>query len=187
MEDRDFLKYFTQLGSARIDQIQTASRNIVATLLAIDTTKPKKQDADETAEEAKTKKKAADSLRQKYNQGDLGDKVNADLNYSLKRLVRGVCSENHTVKQGFFIASVMVFNRFSNIVDFDKLIAFIQEETKTNSSMNSTEIHAACMGRVLCMSALIESRWPINTKQLMTVIDIASDVYHQQDFLKEAV
>lgn len=42
----------------------------------------------------------------------MGERVSADLNYALKRLVRGLASENHGVKQGFFLASVLVLGRF---------------------------------------------------------------------------
>jgi hypothetical protein len=164
MDDRDFLSYFTQLGSPKPELIMQASRNIVTTLLALDTSKVRKSSADakDTKEEKKVKAKVADSLRKKYSQGDLGEKVNADLNYSLKRLIGGICSENHAVKQGFFLASVMVFNRFSNLVEFEKLMNLIMEETKTNSGMKNPEIHSACMGRVMCTSALIESNWPLS-------------------------
>lgn len=40
--------------------------------------------------------------------------MTADLNYTLKRLVRGSYSDNHAVKQGFFLASVLVLSRFKD-------------------------------------------------------------------------
>jgi len=47
-------------------------------------------------------------MKAKYLTGDLGEGLSADLNYTLKRLIRGLCSDNHLVKKGFFLASVMV-------------------------------------------------------------------------------
>ena len=41
---------------------------------------------------------AENTVRRKYMTGDLGVNVSADLNYTLKRLVRGLYSENHSVK-----------------------------------------------------------------------------------------
>jgi len=38
------------------------------------------------------------ALTKKYLTGDLGDGMSADLNYALKRLIRGLSSENHAVK-----------------------------------------------------------------------------------------
>jgi hypothetical protein len=98
-------------------------------------------------------------LKKKYSQGDLGDEMTADLNYSLKRLVGGLCSDNHLVKQGFFLASVMVINRFKNFIDFDKFIYYVQGETITNGGMKNPEIHCAIMARMLVVSAIIESGW----------------------------
>ena len=63
-------------------------------------------------EDIKIKQKAQQSLKAKYLTGDLGEDLSADLNYTLKRLIRGLCSDNHFVKKGFFLASVMVLSRF---------------------------------------------------------------------------
>ena len=78
----------------------------------------------------------------KYLTGDLGDGMSADLNYALKRLVRGLCSENHAVKQGYFLATSQVLNRFRKQIDSMKLLRFVTEETKTSKGMKQPEIHA---------------------------------------------
>lgn len=113
--------------------------------------------ASEDAEKARVKVESA--LRSKYQQGDLGEKMTADLNYALKRLVRGLYSDNHAVKQGFFLASVMVLNRFREQIDFHKYLDFVKKETKTSATMKNPEIHAAMLGRMMCVSAIIESGW----------------------------
>ena len=85
--------------------------------------------------------------------------MTADLNYSLKRLVGGLISDNHQVKQGFFLATVMIINRFKSFIDFEKFINYVKEETKCNSGMKNPEIHCMQMARMLCVSAIIESGW----------------------------
>jgi len=58
--------------------------------------------------------------------------MSADLNYTLKRLVRGLTSDNHSVKRGFFLATVSVLRCFRAQIDMVKLITLIKEETKTS-------------------------------------------------------
>ena len=119
--------------------------------------------------------------------------MSADLNYALKRLVRGLYSDNHAVKQGFFLASVVVLGRFKANIDFEKYIAFVMEETKTNSGMKNPEIHAMLMGRMMCVSAIIESGWIGQStnqgqqKQLLTLLDMLVEIYRSQEFLREAI
>jgi len=185
MDDRDFLGYFDKLGSPKVDIIKSASGNIVSTLLTLDSKMGRKASMDSA--ENKVKQKVEESLRKKYSQGDLGDKMSTDLNYSLKRLVRGLYSENHAVKQGFFLASVMVLNRFGSSIDFEKYMAFVKEETKTNSGMKNPEVHAAMMGRMMCISAMIDSQWVSNAKQAVPVIDALVEIYNTQEFLREGI
>lgn len=84
--------------------------------------------------------------------------MSADLNYTLKRLVRGLNSENHTVKQGFFLASVMVLNRFKQLIDFEKYLKYVFNETKVNKGMKSSEKNNNALGRMMNISACIEAR-----------------------------
>lgn len=104
MDDKDFLGYFTQLGNQNTDKIKSASSNIVSTLLALDSKMGRKVSMD--LEETKEKERAEATLKKKYLTGDLGANMAPDVNYTLKRLVRGLISDNHAVKRGFFLASV---------------------------------------------------------------------------------
>ena len=81
----------------------------------------------------------------------------------------------------------MVLNRFGASIDFDKYLSFILEETKTNSAMKNPEIHSAMMGRMMCVSAIVDSQWITNAKQMGTLIDVLGDIYHAQEFLREAI
>lgn len=195
MEDKDFLGYFTQLGNKDVLKIKVAANNIVGTLLALDTKVGRKASMDslalsEDAEKAKSKVESA--LRSKYQQGDLGEKMTADLNYTLKRLVRGLCSDNHAVKQGFFLASVLVLGRFKDQIDFQKYVEFVNVETKTTTTMKNPEIHAAVMGRMMCASAILESGWiaPSTTgpsDNLLTLLEVLYEIYKLHEFLREAI
>ena len=95
------------------------------------------------------KRRAAKKLQafqSKYLTGDLGEGMSADLNYTLKRLIRGLSSENHSVKRGFFLATVEVIRRFKAQIDVTKLIKFIKEETKTSQTMKNPEINSLALG-----------------------------------------
>lgn len=70
------------------------------TLIAAGTTVGKRRASADEEEE-----KQLNSLKAKYLTGDLGDGMTADLNYALKRLIRGLCSDNHAVKKGYFLAT----------------------------------------------------------------------------------
>ena len=127
MEDKDFLNYFGELGNRDVAKVKQAANNIVGTLLALDTKVGRKASMDSQAasdDADRARSKAESALRSKYQRGDLGEKMTADLNYTLKRLVRGLYSDNHAVKQGFFLASVMVLNRFKDQIDFQKYVEF---------------------------------------------------------------
>ena len=84
--------------------------------------------------------------------------MSADLNYTLKRLVRGLTSENHRVKRGFFLAMASVVRCFKSQIDVSKLINFVLEETKTSKVMKNPEINALAFGQLMSLSALVESQ-----------------------------
>lgn len=71
------------------------------------------------------KAKKQEAFKQKYLTGDLGDGMSADLNYTLKRLNRGLSSESHSDKRGHFLAAVEVVRRFKAQIDMGKLIEFV--------------------------------------------------------------
>ena len=130
MEDKDFLGYFSKLGPpSSQEEIKSCATKIVSTLVAIGSVAGRKMSTDSSN---KAQEAAEQALKQRYTTGDLGEKVSADLNYTLKRLVRGLYSENHGVKQGFFLSSVLVLSRFKNQIDYDKYLKHVFNETKVN-------------------------------------------------------
>lgn len=185
MDDRDFLGYFTKLGNPKVDGLKQAANNIVNTLLALESKMGRKASIDSSD---KTKQKVEESLRKKYQSGDLGEGMSSDLNYTLKRLVRGLYSENHAVKQGFFVASVAVLTRFHDQIDFEKYLEFVLTETKTNASMKNPEVHSLMLGRMMCISAVLESGWITSQgKRLVAAFEVLIEIYQQQEFLREPI
>ena len=124
MQDKEFLGYFQSLGSNTVDDIKRASQNIVMTLLV-----PNRAEHDVSNHEQLI------TLQKKYCTGDLGDQMDADLNYTLKRLIGGLISENHQVKRGFFFAMSQVLQRFKKQIDPMKFLKYVTEETKTTKTM----------------------------------------------------
>ena len=156
MEDKDFLTYFTKLGPpfSPADQKSSATK-IVNTLVAIGSIPGRRASTDS---QSKALDQAEQALKKKYQTGDLGDKVSADLNYTLKRLIRGLYSENHAVKQGFFLAQVLVLARFKTLIDFEKYLKFVFNETKVSKAMKSSECNNMVLGRMMCMAACVEAK-----------------------------
>jgi hypothetical protein len=120
MEDKDFLGYFANLGPNKNSQeIKQASTNIVNTLIASGATvsvatNRKRASSHDEKDEKVIKAKMLAKLQEKYLKGDLGDDMTADVNYTLKRLIGGVVSDNHQMKKGFFVALVAVLGRFKS-------------------------------------------------------------------------
>ena len=74
------------------------------TLIAAGTTTARRRASSVDDNDPKSKNIA--KLYKKYSTGDLGDQMSPDLNYTLKRLMRGLNSDDHTVKRGFFLVTV---------------------------------------------------------------------------------
>jgi hypothetical protein len=133
----------------------------VNTLLAVSNVVGMKRRAssiDESHGDGDKQKKTLQQFQQKYLTGDLGEGMSADLNYTLKRLIRGLTSDDHSVKRGFFLGTCDVVARFKKQIDILKFIKFINEETKTSTVMKNPEIHAMMLGRLMSLTALVECR-----------------------------
>ena len=157
MQDKDFLGYFGQLGPQSTSaELKQASSNIVNTLLAAATTAGKRRASSIDENDPKTKQLA--QFQQKYLTGDLGEGMSADLNYTLKRAINGLVSDDHTVKRGYFLVTVDVLSRFKKQVDLVKLIKHIRKETKTVASMKNPEVYALTIGQMMCLSAIVDSQ-----------------------------
>jgi len=111
------------------------------------------------------------------------------LNYTIKRLIGGICSDNAQIKRGFFLGAVSILKEFKQVIDVDKLIKYISAETKVSGGMKKSEIHSNEMARMLCLSALVESSLLIDSKkkQLSDVVEMLVTIYKQQEFLRESI
>lgn len=123
----------------------------------------------------------------KYSSGDLGDKVFADLNYTLKRLCRGLASENHAAKEGFFVALVFVLTRFKNLVDSEKLLKLILAQTKVNAQMKASEANPLSFGRLMALSALVEAGLLTKERVLQVTLGALLDLFQTAEFLRQAI
>ena len=124
--------------------------------------------------------------------GDLGSGMSADLNYTLKRLVRGLTSENHGVKRGFFLAFVSVLRQFKTQIEMPKLIKFVEEETKTSKLMKNPEINALALGQMMCLSAMVEGDVHkqgslVSSDTLEQLSSSLISLYQTYDFLHESI
>jgi hypothetical protein len=120
-------------------------------------------------------------LQEKYLKGDLGDDMSADLNYTLKRLIGGVVSDNHQVKKGFFIALVAVLRRFKAQVDLPKFLTHVKEETKVTKLMKPHDINAAILGKLMVLSALVEAG------HHEAIVEELVEMYQKHDFCRESI
>lgn len=118
--------------------------------------------------------------------------MTADLNYTLKRMIRGLASDDHTVKRGYFLATVEVIRRFKGQIDTPLLVTFIKEETKTSSSMKNPEINTLVLGQMMCLSTLIESESymvgsRIEGDSITSLLSSFIHLYQSHEFLKESI
>jgi hypothetical protein len=206
MQDKDFLGYFGRLEliSTKSDQeniaaIKQSSTNIINTLLALTTKVGRKrsesQDSKGEKEDKKEKKKGADrtaAMMQKYSTGDLGKDMTPDLNYTIKRLVRGLTSDTSSTKKGFFFASVQVYARFAQQINCFKLLQHVVKLTKTSkTNMKNPEINALNMGQMLTLSAVVESGLCLQIQNqhdtLMLLGKQLVTIYEECQYLRESV
>ena len=124
MDDKEFPELFTRLGYRDVGAVKNAAGSMVTKLQEVPANV------------------AATGLREQYAKNDLGNLI-ADVNYALKRLVKGMNSENHAVKKGFFLALVEVLKAFHANVDEKRLITYIVRESKITASMKPQEANAA--------------------------------------------
>ena len=119
--------------------------------------------------------------------------MSADLNYTLKRIVNGLVSDNHTVKRGYFLVTVDVLSRFKRQIDLVKLIKFVQKETRTSTTMKNPEIHTMVLGKMMCHSAIIDSQIyhtstnQLNQEALNMILEDLIKLYKDHDFVKESL
>lgn len=76
-----------------------------------------------------------------------GDELSPDLNYSLKRLVRGLSSSRQGARQGYAVALGELLRRFPSI-HLDSVLELIEEYLKVSASAKSHEERNVYFGQV---------------------------------------
>lgn len=74
------------------------------------------------------------------------------------------------------------------------LVQFVKGETKLNSGMRNPEIHALAMGRMMCLSAILESgafsEGKLSKSQqevLGEILALLLEINREQEFLRESI
>ena len=75
----------------------------------------------------------------------------------MKRLVKGLSSDNNGVKRGFFLAFVGVLRAFKAQLSLQKVLVLVEHETKTSKTFKNPEVHALVLGKLMCLSAVVEA------------------------------
>jgi len=52
----------------------------------------------------------------------------------------------------------MVLNKFKHLIDFEKYLKYIFNETKNAAAMKNSESNNNSIGRMMCMSACVEAK-----------------------------
>ena len=88
---------------------------------------------------------------------------------------------------------MLVLNRFKSSIDFEKYLKHMFSETKVNQTMKSAETNNASLGRMMCLSALIEAKVfytspsQINQRTLKVIVGCLVELYTKYDFLQESI
>jgi len=119
--------------------------------------------------------------------------MSADLNYSIKRLVRGLVSDNHLVKRGFYLSLSQVLSRFKKQTDPLKFLRFVADECRTSKGMKKPEVNALIIGKMMCLTATVESQLyqtsasQLNHDALNMATNDLLQMYKDHDFVRESI
>ena len=91
------------------------------------------------------------------------------------------------MKQGYFITSVLVLSKFKGVIDFEKYLKHVFNETKIKKDQKSSEVNNLWIGRMMSMSSLVEAKAYMvpqpNQRTLKVIVGCLVDVYKQCPFL----
>jgi hypothetical protein len=119
--------------------------------------------------------------------------MSADLNYSIKRLVRGLVSDNHLVKRGFYLSLSQVLSRFKKQTDPLKFLRFVADECRTSKGMKNPEVNALIIGKMMCLTATVESQLyqtsvsQLNHDALNMATNDLLQMYKDHDYVRESI
>ncbi|XP_073828104.1 MYB binding protein 1a [Musca autumnalis] len=113
---------------------------------------------DLTSDEEKQRLEAAVHLLQQLNRNKDEDKKQKELQYSLKRLIRGCGSSTNASRSGFYVGLVGVLKSFTaDEVPLQLILDVMNKELHVGSAVVNKEDADAVVGKILVIGALIHS------------------------------
>ncbi|XP_005184002.2 myb-binding protein 1A [Musca domestica] len=113
---------------------------------------------DLTSDEEKLRLEAAVQLLQQLNRNKDDDKKQKELQYSLKRLIRGCGSSTNASRSGFYVGLVGVLKSFSaDEVPLQLVLDIMNKELHVGSAVVNKEDADAVVGKILVIGALLHS------------------------------
>ncbi|XP_061393037.1 myb-binding protein 1A [Musca vetustissima] len=130
---------------------------------------------DLTSDEEKVRLEAAVHLLQQLQRNKDEDKKQKELQYSLKRLIRGCGSSTNVSRSGFYVGLVGILKSFSlEEIPLQLLLDIINKELHVGSAVVNKEDADAVVGKILVIGALLHSGRlaEINTEHLEQITNI---------------
>eukprot|EP01041_Mallomonas_annulata_P007333 gene7333-14962_t len=114
-------------------------------------------------------------------------KICADIDYALKRLVRGLSSSRESARQGFAVCLCQVLRTFEQI-DLIAVMGDIDEATKVSGSMKGSEERELIFGKLFGYLSIIRSNRLINNQSAIEKVrDILLELLYGKPWIKESV
>uniref|UniRef100_A0A1I8PD92 Myb-binding protein 1A n=1 Tax=Stomoxys calcitrans TaxID=35570 RepID=A0A1I8PD92_STOCA len=138
-----------------------------------------------TNEEEKLRLEAAIQLLQQLNRTKDEDKRQKELQYSLKRLIRGCGSSTNVSRSGFYIGLVGALKSLSpEELSLQQVLDFMNKELHVGSAVINKEDADAVVGKILVVGALLHSGRlsEANAEYLEQVTNILLQATHHKSY-----
>jgi len=80
-----------------------------------------------------------------------------DVNYTLRRLVRGLASSRDGARQGFGAALIELLRAFEDVLELDDVLKVMEEAMALHGSMDGAEERDALFGRIFTCASILQS------------------------------
>ncbi|XP_060533995.1 uncharacterized protein LOC132706596 [Cylas formicarius] len=128
-------------------------------------------------------KSATDLLKHLTENGE-DAKDGREINYALKRLIRGLGASTSTARIGYFTTLTVWLNLLDN-VDIQTILQFVESELHKSGKNSDSENADICIGQILTCGALIRSNlwYNFNNDNRRKVIDTFVGVSKERSYL----
>mmetsp|Transcript_13623 Transcript_13623/g.26301 ORF Transcript_13623/g.26301 Transcript_13623/m.26301 type:complete len:1289 (+) Transcript_13623:159-4025(+) len=117
-----------------------------------------------------------EGLRNFAKINSVSDASSEDHEYSVKRLLSGLCSNNGAARMGFVVALTQVLRRAGD-VDMAALLKRIEKVTTVNAAMKNNEQKDKYLGRMFAISAVVRSgRVDEEPELLVKIFELLNEV-----------